>query len=483
MHQYCLTHDLQDTVQIKLKSIVPTCSRLYSLFRDPKEQPPILELMWNDITKISRGFASKYEDKSCPQLGYEDIIGECNKKIAELVTKDKLTCYKHREEAFKVIRSVLGNHIKGIVSRNKFTIKRGYVKSSDDDYHAKNVNISIDDEESAIQIEEHYKDAKYYDVEEYLKNYKSYFNLVELAVLRDFGNPSEETMFYVILDAYTHKITGKSKCLNIKKISPDNRAKGLGLSLEEYNKIVERIKSKIMWLKNNEVSSDEIEWNAAIQRLEEKLGVNIPSSAPKLMVRRLLTLAARDRYIDIINDKKILADLNIVGAKIPEVKAGRLACFGVLFHKNNRSCCACDIRSNCETESKNYGLDDITLSPQLLAEKELRTPVVYVKSSCVINNSEDENFYTFMCENFHAVEKDGCIFFGHKEVSKEKYGFLFKLENKEDGFKLEFIEPCEEAKRSLINKNNTWFADSSINYDAIIGLVNNHASEKLMEVI
>ena len=122
-------------------------------------------------------------------------------------------------------------------------------------------------------------------------------------------------------------------------------------------------------------TSGSAEYQAALSRLEEIFELQVPRSVDRVVVRRLMTLVARDHHAKVTPEVK--ADLEAVGAEPPALKSGALLCFGVLYQKNHRSCAVCGMAQACQAKSANVGLGEITISPQLLsASKQMRIPVI-----------------------------------------------------------------------------------------------------------
>ncbi len=99
--------------------------------------------MQPDINRLAQSIATKYTDNTCPQLNYDDLVAECNMKLATIITKGKVETIPNRVEFFKYIKTVFNNHVKSLVSKYRLTLKRGGKLSKNGEEDA-NVSLNMD---------------------------------------------------------------------------------------------------------------------------------------------------------------------------------------------------------------------------------------------------------------------------------------------------------------------------------------------------
>ena len=90
----------------------------------------------------------------------------------------------------------------------------------------------------------------------------------------------------------------------------------------------------------------------------------------------MFTLAARDQYQRWEGKKDIKDDLILVGAQLPQLRAGLMVCYGVLFQSGHKVCRACSLYDSCGKEAANIGLGDVTIDPSLLNNRQTRVPFI-----------------------------------------------------------------------------------------------------------
>lgn len=456
------------------------------IFTDPKLRPPVLSEMQPDINRLAASIARIRSDQTSYALGQEDLIAECSLKLAQLITKGKLEKVPNRYEAFKYIKTVFNNHVKSLVSRHRMTLKRGARRATSSETGEpsefslndntatfntiKNVEMSSDDPDQHVQIAD--PTSAWSPESNFINDIAVYLTPVELAVLKEFSEPSDRTRFYAEYDSVVGRRPGSSK--HTITFSEKNHADGLGLELPHFKKILKSLREKLTWIKMNDADTNEIKWNMAITRLEEVFDLQIPKSIEKTIVRRLLTIAAVDQFDKVEILPQVRADLQYVGAKVPEKRAGVLACFGIMYQNNNRTCIACGLKSACKDDANNFGLGDITLDSRLLGSKQFRIPVV------VSNNPEpadilsprDEEIYNYLRGNFNAQLGTNEMVFKHKETGKVVV--IVKLTPQ---FEIKIHNPSVSLAVNLAKDGASYYVPGALSAVDAIHFIAEHAHE------
>jgi hypothetical protein len=453
------------------------------IFLDPKIRPPVLEEMMPDINRLAASIARIRSDPTCHALTNEDLIAECHFKLATLITKNRIEQLPNRVEAFKFIKTVFNNHVKSLVSKHRMTLKRGARRANEDqdgpnetslnqpathfNHTNKNNDCSADDPDLHVQIAD--PTSGWTSENSFIADVEVYLTPIELMVLKEFNEPSERTRFYAEVDS---SVGRKSGAEHVITISEKNYADGVGLELAQFKKVLRCIRSKMEWIKmNGEATDEEIKWNRAIARLEEFFEIQIPQSVEKTIVRRLLTVAAVDRFDQVEMHPTIQEDLRIIGAKIPERRAGTISCFGIMFQKNNRTCAACGLNQACRQEAMNFGLGDITLDDRLLGSKQYRVPVVVANTPepLPIMSARDEEVYNFLCESFDVQQIGGEWHFRHKDVGRVCVTMKFS-----PVVVVTINRPSETIIPKLVKIGNSYTVPPTLNAGEAIGLINKH---------
>lgn len=273
-----------------------------------------------------------------------------------------------------VVHNCVNNHIKGIVYRNVCTAKRTGRKipakdSMPADYDRSwhpDVSLNNPDISKSVELMASDPDGARSSLRtrEFDADMHELLSPTEFLVYRQMTNPNSHAVSLALIDSYRgRKIESRVDI----KITQDHLAVGLGLDRKTFSEVSEKIKTKVHSYMHTEESGHA---NAAITTLETVFGVQIPRAMPAGVVRRLLTLVARDNHQKVTPEVESM--LKSVGAKPPSFSQnGDMTCFGVLFQKNNRYCSVCGLRQSCEVEAANYDLGQVALSPKLFTEKAL----------------------------------------------------------------------------------------------------------------
>ena len=261
-----------------------------------------------------------------------------------LFRSEKHYTIRNRFEFFKFFKASVNNHIRGIVHRERFTIRRTGRRPPPRGQafdaaaaltSTKNVEVSLDDEESGIQVGESSDFASVFE-REFMEDAKAYLNPVEYLVMEQLASPNMAAMAVATIEAYR----GCNESRSVKvAIKTQHLAEGIGLPIETFKEIQENVRRKVRKYMDEVDTSGSAEYQAALSRLEEIFELQVPRSVDRVVVRRLMTLVARDHHAKVTPEVK--ADLEAVGAEPPALKSGALLCFGVLYQKNHRSCAVC----------------------------------------------------------------------------------------------------------------------------------------------
>jgi hypothetical protein len=440
-----------------------------------------LDDMMSDLSNVIKAISAQYTDHTSQMLQTDILVSEGYHKLSKIIdrfffekdgkfylsrlSKSRLPT---RGEFFAFFKVSFKNHIKGLVQKYRFTEKRTGRKVGDED-GTKNVELSLDDPDIGLQ---------YSDTPDYRSHTESYsvlkqdivslLNPLETLVFNQLAEPNDESHIFAKLDQIRKKRSSS-------KIKAVHMAMGLGMTPELFEAVQNQIKAKVeLYMSDN---AENTKYNAALQTLENIFGVKVPRSMDSIIVRRLLTIAARDQHDKVTDDVAEL--LTIVGAKPPKKAAGNATCFGVLFQNNHRVCMACGLKSSCATECSNIGLGDITISPKLLSSRQLmRIPAVTGEptSDICFLSERDDDIYNYLCENFKRIDHRGDIHFKHRESNDKPSGFVVSIDPKVLKFRIN--SPSDEIAPSLDKINDSYVIPDSISSDEAIDLIAKHAEER-----
>jgi hypothetical protein len=225
----------------------------------------------------------------------------------------------------------------------------------------------------------------------------------------------------------------------------------------------------------------------AIATLEEVFEVHVPRSAEALLVRRLFTLAARAKVERVTPE---VADLlRTIGAEPPEVNAqDNLTCFGVLFAKNHHVCQVCQARKACAVRAANFGLDQVSLHPQLLPARafvrtaevvgQLATPVA-LKIAPPLSEREEE-VVAYVGHHFRRVTTlNGKVTYAHR--SPDITRSLVMTSREGDAFRVRFCSPSPALQSQLVRRGAEFFASDEADAATVCALLGRHADELFAE--
>lgn len=484
----------------------PPRRRYFLIFREHTLRPPVLDEMLPDIQRVIATVAQRYCDNTSPHLQFDELMGEGNAKLAEIITKGILESEKcpTRTHFFKFFKAAVSNHTKSRVQRYRFTEKRTGQKpppraqrflpsaKPDDDeaaepeYH-KNVDLSLDDPDLGLQVPDKHHEQSSED--QYIDwgfspisaEYAFHLSAVEKLVFHEMILPSAHARCYAELDAMRRSTTGKISV----KIKFAHMAEAIGLAPEVFEEAVLSIRKKIKAYRmmTNEQQDKEARRNATIAQLKEVFGLQIPPDLDEMVVRRMLTMAARDQFDKVAGNTQLCEMLTEAGAKVPRSLGGdekKLACYGVLYQKNCRHCNICDLRHSCAVEAANLGLPKMALSQKLLGARQIRVPAFLPRTAgeitTQITSADEAEIISHLDETFKKAERNNQTFYYHHVGNDQKRRYLFCIERKAP-LKLRFCNPSEELKKRLIGKQKTWCAREDASLSEIIALIEQHGRE------
>jgi len=228
-------------------------------------------------------------------------------------------------------------------------------------------------------------------------------------------------------------------------------------------------------------------------QLCEIFNVQVPAHVDPVVKRRCFTIAARDNYEKVTAEVATL--LEAVGAHVPKKHGDTMACFGVLWEANHRSCTLCALEESCKTSAANVGLDksDFRLDKRLLGTKATKTPMILprieppqdgdrpirVASLTVLSQSDrDEEVMSFLNETMIPTLYEGEIFYRLPDKAGKR---IFCVGQPERLMKLRFCNPSESLKKELVSygKGPMWTVPDDMNLADVKVLMNEHIANQL----
>lgn len=477
---------------------------------NPALRAPELDLMMPDIKNVIASIAARYTDVTCPQLNYDDLVAEGFFKLSELNDKgciDKLprNANPTRAEWFKFFKTVVNNHIKGLVHRYRGTLKRtGHRIPSKEERNSplresnKPIEISLDDPDSHLQLSDAVDEGTL-EEKELRDHLKAGMNSLEKMVFDQLDKPNEEAWFWAVYRSFR----GPQKHIKVN-ISDEDKARGLGMELEQFLLIQKSIQQKYMIARDEKI---DVKYNAALTTLCGIFNIQVPDSIKpdRDTVARMLTMISR-RESDKVTEE-VAELLRLVGAKAPDKNAGSFeACFGVMFEAGNRACNSCDVRESCRNESKTHGIDGtISYSPRLLGSKVVRTPVLVGNAAppapisfpsipapeiAVVEDGEvesskdrerDDEIAAFLAETFVQRPSKDNTYLDYRESnsSNKSARYIFWIERKRR-LHLRFCNPSASIRKLLVRVKNGFYLPEDISAAEAVKLINRHAKERLL---
>lgn len=461
--------------------------RFAMMFESARLRPPVLEEMADDLERLIAKVARQYTDPSCPELNYDELVAEGRYKLAYVLQNGGLTKGYTRTKFFAFFKTALNNHVYSLVHKFRFTEKRTGVKpppknemfTAESVDRVKTVEVRLDDEETNLQVaDKPCESARNRETDEIMEDYEMILTPVEVLVFRQLAMPNKMALCKAQVDASIGRKPGDGLHIKIKH---EHLAYGLGMSEEEFENHVLSLRQKITKHRSMTQAEEhaQIRRNAALTQLEEIFNLQIPKGYDDIVIRRLLTIAARDQY-DKIKENPSIKDLLIeAGAKVPEMQGDVLNCRGVAFQKNNRICNSCGYRVPCATEAANVGLGKITISPRLLGAKLTRVPAILPNDpdteEAPAPGDEEMEIVAYLDENFRKSNRKGKPYYSHKDDSSFKQ--LFNVDTNGVDFRIRVASPSESLKKKLRYEHKSYYIPPGLSVSEVIALIDTHAKE------
>jgi hypothetical protein len=486
-----------------LGALRPKRQRLFLIFKDPKLRPPVLEEMMPDLQRVIATVANQYRDETTPHLQFDELMGEGNLVLSKLISKGIMGGDKcpTRHSFFAFFKTSVNNNTKSRVQKYRFTEKRtgqkppprqqqkldapkaAHDSEETPEYH-KNVDLSLDDPDLGLQVPDmHDVDSGCdendidWGFSQTAAEFAFQLTPVEKLVFHELISPSAHARCYAELDAMRKGNKGKVTV----KIKFTHMAEAVGISTELFSEAVLSIRNKTLAhrMVTQEQHDGEARQNAIIAQLKLVFGLQIPTDLDGMVVRRMLTMAARDQFDKV--SPQVAEMLTEVNAKVPRsIGNGKLACYGILYSKNARQCNTCDLRHSCSVEAANLGLSKMAISPKLLGARQQRTPAYLPRPtnepSQRITSNDEAEIISHLDETFNRAERQGRQFWYHYVGAERKRCFLFCLDS-EAPMKLRFCEPSDELKKKLTGKQKTWYPRDNTPLAELIALIEQHSKE------
>ena len=478
------------------------------MYKDPRFRPPVFEEMLPDLRRVISSSAMKYCDSTTPHLQFDELVGEGYLKLAELIHKGHLEKQPNRVHFFKYAAAGINNNHRSRVQKYRFTEKRtgqkpppreqrnfngpsevpseGADAAQAPEYH-KNVDLSLDDPDLAIQITDSHDNSDNrtrvidWGFSPEAEDYAYLLTPVEKLVFHEMVLPSEHARVYAEDDALFKAKSKRGKTsIKIKDI---NKAKAIGISLELFKEAVLSIQYKIKLYRMATITDqdNEAQRNFKIAQLKQIFGLQIPPDTDDNVVRRMITMAARDQFEKVT--PQLAEILTEVGAKVPRSIGGdKLACYGVLYQKNCRQCNTCDLRHGCNTEAANIGLTKMSISPKLLGARQIRVPAALpryedeLETTSRVSNEDEVEIISHLDETFQRDQRNGKPHYFNVVGAKKNRRYLFCVEGTLP-LKLRFCNPSDALKAKLEGKQKTWFLPSKASLSEITSLIEQHSTE------
>lgn len=479
------TIDLSLTLRfdISLLVVIPAGGReaLESnrFFDDPSVQA--------DLQRLATSIARTYTDESCVFLHTDELEAECRAKLSKALANITQKAGKSRANFFALAKTVMKNHVRSLVQRHRFTHKRTGVKPPP--RHARNQviempvesaprpvrEISLDDEDAHMQVGEE-SEHDQHAFNELVRDITDHCNPLQRLVFEQLNNPNMLALNLARLEA-THGKRPEHVKVNILRT---HLAAGLGITVDLFEETVLEIQK--ITIRVREMKPEDLAYENALAALGQLFQLQIPKATPRLVVSRMLTLAARDNHQKVTSHVEDL--LTTVGAAAPKFNATTLACHGVLYQRGHRICENCGLKESCRNAAANIGLGEITISPKLLGAKLQRTAYVVPQpkgDQLPTANERDYEIIQYLFSNFRRVSHRGDLYFQPKEFTG-KQKLLFCVGDSTVPLVLQFRSPSQELRKKLELSADHYCAPAKASAQDVINLINEHTKQAYAQV-
>ena len=207
--------------------------------------------------------------------------------------------------------------------------------------------------------------------------------------------------------------------------------------------------------------------------------LQVPDMVDPTVKRRLFTMAAR--YHAELVTPEVAANLDAVGAYIPQKSGNFVNCFGSLWSANERVCGVCSLAQACEGSTKSIGLDRIRPNPKLLGTKITRIPTLTdaeaVTSLKVYPRSErDEELLNWMNEYLDPIMNNGELCYGIK-TNHSNHNFAFNVGRPEMLMTIRFVNPSADLQPKLTKTGNSYTLPDSLAFKEALAIISGHIDE------
>lgn len=435
-----------------------------------------------DVKRLAMSIASQYTDKSCVFLHIEDLESEAKVAFVNVIEKNWFDRAKTRAEFFKVVKAAMSNKMRSLVQQYRFTQKRTGIKPPPK--HERNMNfesvkpneISLDDPDAHLQVTEEdqgfHEEEENLDSKELRREIEERLMPIEQLVLAQLERPNIHALNYALIDSARKQKPG---CCAKIDITAKNQADGLGISEELFQKAVLQIQTVTLKVRD-EMNPEDQRYEMSLGALAQLFNLQIPKSTPPMVVRRMLTIAARDNWQKV--NPEVEEMLCHVGAEAPKFDKDAMRCFGVLYLRGHRLCESCGVKVPCMTQAANKGLGDITIHPKLLGAKLRRTPFVVPTASpakpLLTSSMRDAEVIGYLSRNFKRVTHQGDLYFQIREFS-DKQKLLFCIGQSAIPLRLRFCNPCPALRKKLLYQNKGYYVSEIKTAEEVIEMINEHA--------
>ena len=438
----------------------------------PLSQHWIEDAAWaREVDVVVGDTARKFFNADHYALNFADLKSELLVRLVKCAKLDTLHAEGKRLDFFRYAKTVANNRARTLVTHHMATHKR-----AGDFTNGKPVHLSLDDPDYIAPAEVHAQTSQEApDSPDWIDDIAT-LTVMERLILTSIMAPSRAAMTYA---QFFGRGAGKDR-RNVD-VKYEHHAQAIGLPVEEFQRILDGTKPKIMAYKHDE--NDTVR-NRAIAALEEAFNVHVPRDAEPTVVRRLMTIAARDNFERLTDPIK--GHLVTIGARVPELTGGTLRCFGVLYSSRERSCAACGLRVACATEAKNFGLDEILLAPSLVGALAPRTPTAIPRADMEVPafaSARDEILWTWMVENLEQYRIRNSFWFRAEAAGgvtcSGVSGLLFEVGGQGH---VRFCAPTAALARRLAPREGQSFLPDSATVDEAVGLFNEHVQSVYSDV-
>jgi hypothetical protein len=208
---------------------------------------PALDEMLDDIDRLITHIVTPYVDESNPMLHLDELRAEWRYKLARIIMTGRLQRCATRAKLFGLLKVAFRNHVLTLVQKYVFCWKRTGISSSQrsspqddhdgDRYRSKPLHLSLDDEGLGLQLGSTDQPQL---LQELMEDLESVLAPEERNFLRDLENcdrPFPRTR--CLTTDYCWQSSPRRTNWKLQRC-----AAGLGMTAEEFTKIMTRIRSK-----------------------------------------------------------------------------------------------------------------------------------------------------------------------------------------------------------------------------------------------